>query len=203
MNAQQVTWVKSLYIPRIDFEVTKHQVKDYFEKTVNIGDVGRVDFVSINTENGTGRRVFIHFTSLYDPTLTLTEKVFETIAKDGYCVMELEGHSIRVMINRNPVPPTYLNMDQIASNTEFLADDMKVQQEKVDKLEKMVESLHQKLEEQHGINQQLFNNYAVLQQENAQMHGLLYRQYHNHSQQSYDDVQMPPKELCFPLAPGL
>ena len=54
-NEQQSVWAQSLYIPRIDFEITKTQVRDYFENELHIGMVGRIDYVSINTEHGTGR----------------------------------------------------------------------------------------------------------------------------------------------------
>jgi hypothetical protein len=198
-NEQQSVWAQSLYIPRIDFEITKSQVRDYFENELHIGMVGRIDYVSINTEHGTGRRVFVHFTSLYEDEHVKANNMFDEIALKGFSETMIKGVSIRVMINRKPVPPSHLNMDQIASNTEFLAEDMKVQQEKVEKLEKMVETLYQKLEEQYMTNQQLQQQCIVLQQQNAQ-NTVALQQYHqlHLQQQSYGFVPPPP----FSVAPG-
>jgi hypothetical protein len=55
---------------------------------------------------------------------------------------------IRLLKNKNPVPQTSLNLDQVAYNTIFIGDEMKNQQtktklleEKVEQLEKMVRQL--------------------------------------------------------------
>ena len=57
-------WNNSIFIPVIDFSLTKNQIKDIMEK--NFGKVSRIDFASFNSNNGSGRRVFIHFTQWYN-----------------------------------------------------------------------------------------------------------------------------------------
>jgi len=111
-------WKDSFFIPRIDFSITKAQVKYYFETIVSVGTVSRVDFVSFNNENGVGRRAFVHFDEYVDA------EIKTTIQASGFYDTNIYGFHIRIMMNNKPVPPTRLNLDQVASNTEFLADDV-------------------------------------------------------------------------------
>ena len=111
-------WKNSFFIPRIDFSITKAQVKYYFETVVSVGTVSRVDFVSFNNENGVGRRAFVHFDEYVDADIKTA------IQESGYYDTNIYGFHIRIMMNNKPVPPTRLNLDQVASNTEFLADDV-------------------------------------------------------------------------------
>jgi|TARA_B110000093_G_C12952803_1_gene403428 hypothetical protein len=111
-------WKNSFFIPHIDFSITKSHVKSYFETFLQVGTVSRVDFVSFNNEKGVGRRAFVHFDEYRDITLKTV------IQSDGFYDIIMYGFQIRIMMNNNPVPPTQLNLDQVASNTEFLADDL-------------------------------------------------------------------------------
>ena len=111
-------WKNSFFIPRIDFSITKSQVKYYFETFLQVGVVSRVDFVSFNNEKGVGRRAFVHFDEYRDITLKTV------IQSDGFYDIIMYGFHIRIMMNNNPVPSTQLNLEQVASNTEFLADDV-------------------------------------------------------------------------------
>lgn len=122
MSANTITvnqeWKNSFFIPRIDFSITKAQVKYYFETILSVGTVSRVDFVSFNNENGVGRRAFVHFDEYVDA------EIRTAIQESGYYDTNIYGFHIRIMMNNKPVPPTRLNLDQVASNTEFLADDV-------------------------------------------------------------------------------
>ena len=101
LNVQ--SWTNSLFVPRIDFSITKMQVKQYFEETYPIGTVSRVDFVSFNNEKGVGRRAFIHFSKFTDELLK------ETLLNEGKYDVCLDGHNIRLVVNEKPVPETKLN----------------------------------------------------------------------------------------------
>ena len=137
LNVQ--SWTNSLFVPRIDFSITKMQVKQYFEETYPIGTVSRVDFVSFNNDKGVGRRAFIHFSKFTDELLK------ETLLNEGKYDVCLDGHNIRLVVNEKPVPETKLNLNQVAHNTEFIGDEVKNQQKKIDELENKVETLENEL----------------------------------------------------------
>jgi hypothetical protein len=60
---QSTKWNNSIFIPMIDFSITKNQIKQIMEEY--FGKVSRIDFVSFNSDNGSGRRAFIHFTQCF------------------------------------------------------------------------------------------------------------------------------------------
>ena len=126
-SANQPVWANSFFIPQIAFGLTKTQIKSHFENN-KIGRVSRVDFVSFNSDKGTGRRAFVHFDDYFD------QGILSHIEHNGYCDTNICGSTVRLMINTKPVPPTRLNIDQIASNTEFIGDEVKVISEKTDAL---------------------------------------------------------------------
>ena len=150
-NAQQIVSVErtnkpSLFIPRIDFQFTKTNVKDIFENLTE-GVVSRVDFVSFNSEKGVGRRAYVHFeawTSQIETMYSLIEQVgnIETTLRvpDGSlsCLVQL-------LINTNPVPETTLNLNQLASNVEFLADQIKNQQVLIESQQNIIQNQQQML----------------------------------------------------------
>ena len=133
MNTQ--TWTNSLFIPRIDFQITKLDIKTFFENTYKCGTVSRVDFVSFNNNNGVGRRAFVHFSHFTNELLKntlLNEKRYDIC---------LNGSNIRLIINDNPVPETKLDLNQVAHNTEFIGEEVKMQQEKMDELSNKIENM--------------------------------------------------------------
>lgn len=139
MNQQMQTWTNSLFIPRVDFSVTKPDMKRYFEDTCNMGTVSRVDFVSFNNEKGTGRRAFVHFSNFKD------EHVKETLLTEGKIDTNMNGYIIRLVINEKPVPETKLNLNQVAHNTEFIGEEVKIQQEKIEKMEAQIKQMEEQM----------------------------------------------------------
>jgi len=147
MNTQTntQTWTNSLFIPRIDFQITKTDIKTFFETTYICGTVSRVDFVSFNNNKGAGRRAFVHFSNFTNNVLK------EVLLTNGNYDVCLNGANVRLIINNNPVPETKLNLNQVAHNTEFIGEEVKIQQDKITELEnkiKMMENMYGILQEQ-------------------------------------------------------
>jgi hypothetical protein len=138
--AVSVSKTPSFYIPRIDFKFTKNELKSSFEEMTNV-TVTRVDFVSFNSEKGVGRSAYIHFNKW---SLEL-ENMYAMIQSDGYILTIISSQNvseqIRLLINKNPVPETALNLNQVAANMEFLADQVKNQQTMIDQQQQIIYSL--------------------------------------------------------------
>lgn len=132
--------VKSFFIPRIPFELTKEELRTYF---VKCGEVCRIDFVSFNNNTGVGRRAYVHF-SKYDETTDLAALLNERIEQDGHIDIYLHGNTgnsyLRILINNNPIPQTVLNLDQVANNTIFIGDQLKEQADIIQRQSNMLES---------------------------------------------------------------
>ena len=123
-----MSWTNSLFIPRIEFAITKNALKHYFEIERPTGTVSRVDFVSFNSEQGVGRRAFVHFDTFTDQALK------EKLLSEGKVETNMHGCNVRLVINEHPVPETKLNLNQVAHNTEFISDQVKTQQATIEAL---------------------------------------------------------------------
>ena len=142
-------WNNSLFIPMIDFSVTKNQIKQIMEEY--FGKVSRIDFVSFNSDNGSGRRAFIHFASWYKNDYA--KCVRYNIETNGHYDMLLPvygatpingmaaKYTVRLLINKNPVPETEQTIQQVASNMDFMAEKIRIQEEEIQGLKQICENL--------------------------------------------------------------
>jgi hypothetical protein len=135
-------WNNSIFIPVIDFSLTKNQIKDIMEK--NFGKVSRIDFASFNSNNGSGRRVFIHFTQWYNTDYA--KNVRKSIETNGFYDMSIplcnnSKYTTRLLINKNPVPETEQTIQQVASNVDFMAEKIRIQEEEILALKQLCENL--------------------------------------------------------------
>jgi RNA recognition motif-containing protein len=132
--------LKSFFIPRIPFELTKEELRTYF---IKCGEVCRIDFVSFNNNSGVGRRAYVHF-SQYNETADLAAFLDTRINQDGHIDICLHGNTgnsyLRIMINKNPIPQTVLNLDQVANNTIFIGDQLKEQADIIQRQSNMLEA---------------------------------------------------------------
>lgn len=152
-NAQTVTAVvvdksnkPSFFIPRIDFKFTKTNVKDIFENLTG-GVVTRVDFVSFNSEKGVGRRAYVHFEA-WVPQIETMYSLIEQVGSIDTVLHASDGSlsgQVSLLINTNPVPETTLNLNQLASNVEFLADQIKNQQLLIESQQNIIQNQQQML----------------------------------------------------------
>lgn len=104
---------------------------------MKFGMVCRVDFVSFNSENGIGRRAYVHY-HWYNFGCIIDSFMNQN---GFYDISDPLLGDIRLLRNKNPVPQTSLNLDQVAYNTVFIGDEMKNQQTKTKLLEEKVEHL--------------------------------------------------------------
>jgi len=147
---QQQVWTNSIFIPKIDFSITKNDIKKTMEE--NFGRVSRIDFVSFNSENGSGRRAFIHFSEWYNNDYS--KFVRYSIETKGHydMLLPINGanpnnnssvakYTVRLLINKNPVPETEQTIQQVASNMDFMAEKIRIQEEQIEGLRQTCENL--------------------------------------------------------------
>lgn len=146
---------KSFFIPSISYDMTKEHVRQFFSE---YGTVCRVDFVSHNNDKGLVRRAFVHFVEYDEQTEFQTtmntygyvdvnihawlQHMYPSLFENNY-----NGNGfVRVLINKNPIPQTTLNIDQIAFNTEFIGEQQKELDKKIVNLEHQLEQCHRTIE---------------------------------------------------------
>jgi hypothetical protein len=149
-------WTNSLFIPRLDFNISKVDVKKYFEETYPLGTVSRVDFVSFNNDNGVGRRAFVHFSKFTN------EKLKQLLLSEGKYDVCLNGCNVRLIINEKPVPETKLNLNQVAHNTEFIGEEVKIQQDKIEEMEDKMDKMEKDARVHNTIVESLQGQIAYL-----------------------------------------
>jgi hypothetical protein len=146
----------SLFIPSINFQITKNKLKDVMEK--KFGKLSRVDFVSFNSENGCGRRAFIHFSEWFDTDFTRNLK--KEITEKEYVDIHIDYSPIRLMRNKNPVPETEQTLPQVVSNIDFMAEKIRIQEARLEEQPEKIEMQNQEIE---GLKQQFENMFYQLQ----------------------------------------
>ena len=99
MTTSTSTSTYSFYIPRVSRTYTEEEIKIIFSSVLMIGDVKRVDFVSINKKF---QRAFVHMDMFYDVETTngLRETVFE------------QGRAVRVYPGQLLVNPLLEKVEQ-------------------------------------------------------------------------------------------
>ena len=162
---QTQTWTDSLFIPRINYSITKPDLKRFFEVSYPLGTVSRIDFVAFNNNHGSGRRAFVHFSEFTN------QEVKRTLLQDQKCDICIGGHNLRLIINEKPVPETKLNLNQVAYNTDFLGEELKIQQEKIEELEKKVKTMEEEhMQWKQYAETQMMYMMDVMSHLQAQMH---------------------------------
>jgi hypothetical protein len=150
-------WTNSLFIPAIDFSITKNGLKDYFETLLD-SKVSRVDFVSFNSDKGTGRRAFIHFQH-WNISNKYAKVIRDKIESNGHYDLHFPNTHIhlRLMINKNPVPETEITMPQVASNMDFMAEKIRIQEEEIQRLKEEMADMKQFMENMYYMMTQQAN----------------------------------------------
>jgi hypothetical protein len=147
-------WTNSLFIPAVDFNTTKNGLKDHFETLLD-SKVSRIDFVSFNSDKGTGRRAFIHF-SYWNTSNKYARDIRHKIETIGHYDLSLPNTRIhmRLMVNKNPVPETEVTMPQVASNMDFMAEKIRLQEEEIQRLKGEMEGMKQFMENMYYMMSQ-------------------------------------------------
>ena len=179
-------WNNSIFIPAIPFAVTKNQLKDAMES--NIGTVHRIDFATFNSDNGSGRRAFVHFDHTYqtDFTKVLRQEIAQKGHYDVYYPMY--KMNLRIMMNKNPVPETDKTIHQVASDIDFMGEKIRLHEEtfvllqdrlnEIDAKNKALDSLSESLlrldEENKAMKQYMENMFHMVKSQEALIQTLMH-----------------------------
>jgi hypothetical protein len=141
------TWNNSIFIPAIDFHVTKNQLKEFMEKIFGKDTVQRIDHVSFNSDKGSGRRAFIHLNPWTNASI-LADEIRHTIIMKGFYDIHMPGSTIklRLMPNKNPVPETDVTIQQVASNMDFMAEKIHIHEDVCVRLSDQVIDLNKQVD---------------------------------------------------------
>lgn len=127
-NEQSITpesWLKdkngSLFIKYIPNHIDKTSLRSIFQF---LGQIARIDIVNIS-ENGTGRRAFIHFHEWNDnqDSITLRENIASVYPVHYIFPCEMYNFQFSITINTRPIPTTELNLYQIQDWNQRLNDE--------------------------------------------------------------------------------
>lgn len=150
------TWTNSIFIPAIDYSFTKNGLKDYLEKILD-SSVSRIDFVSFNSDKGTGRRAFVHFNhwNMSNKHAKDIRHKIETLGHYDISIPNSRIH-LKLLINKNPVPETEVTIQQVASNMDFMAEKIRLQEEEIQSQKEEIAAMKQFMENMyHMVMQQL------------------------------------------------
>lgn len=149
MNHQQNNnTLMSIYIPRMSVSTSENEVRDRLHAS-KIGEVRRVDFTPIKQKPGFGENVvdsnvksaFVHFHRYYNDRAEFLENIK---IGENKCVLYLdaEKRSYWILLKAtNVIPDTTMNNHQIVENCRLLEKIVVKQEERIQKLEKIVNCL--------------------------------------------------------------
>jgi hypothetical protein len=105
---------KSIFIPRIDFNMTREELIRIIEQQLCMGTVSRIDLAP--AKDGSGRMAFVHMSNFNStPEVKQIRDAMETNPFwDLPDSLNQYRIKIRFAINRNPVPKTDFTMETLA-----------------------------------------------------------------------------------------
>lgn len=159
------SWVNdkngSLFIKYIPNNVTKTNLRDMFNF---LGNISRIDVVNIS-ENGSGRRAFIHFSEWKNTneSFLLRSNIADCYPTHFQYWNEEFSFEFSITLNCRPIPTTELNLYQIQDWSQRLNDEFcdfkKESQNKIDHLthenEYLNEVIHQMRNDMQNIKQSM------------------------------------------------
>jgi hypothetical protein len=158
----------SIFIPRIDFEITRQELINIIENKLVMGHVSRIDFAPAN--NGSGRMAFIHMVEFTNsPYVDAIRREMETI---GFWELpdDLQKYfiKIRFVINKNPVPKTDFTMETLAdavARQGYAVEENTLQVESInDQIVKIAEVLNIHFDAIEGNHAELKTNNSYIRQ---------------------------------------
>ena len=175
-KVQEVTpWNNSIFIPAIPFAVTKNQLKDAMES--NLGKVHRIDFATFNSDNGSGRRAFVHFDHTYQTDFTKVMR--QEIAQKGHFDVSypMLRTNLRIMMNKNPVPETDKTIHQVASEIDFIGEKIRLHEEtflqEKEQICDLQKEIHNLQEENKSMQQFMENMFHSMKAQEAMIQTLV------------------------------
>ena len=198
-KSEVTPWNNSIFIPAIPFAVTKNQLKDAMES--NLGTVHRIDFATFNSDNGSGRRAFVHFDHTYQTDFTKVMR--QEIAQKGHFDVSypMLRTNLRIMMNKNPVPETDKTIHQVASEIDFMGEKHRIYEETFLKHNELILDLLKKneaLEEENKSMKQFMENmFHSMKSQEAMIQTLV-----NTVSMQMQPVFMPMPMMSMPIMPG-
>ena len=110
--------MQSVYIPHIPVAYTSEMVTYIFDQFA-IGQVNRVDFLAPHETKPRIRQAFVHFNA-YRNDITSTIILKHALNQSYRLVVDNQGHYWDLCENKQPVPETHLNINQLAENMRIL-----------------------------------------------------------------------------------
>ena len=168
-------WNNSIFIPAIPFAVTKNQLKDAMES--NLGPVHRIDFATFNSDNGSGRRAFVHFDHTYQTDFTKVLR--QEIAQKGHydVFYPMYKMNLRIMMNKNPVPETDKTIHQVASEIDFIGEKIRLHEEtflqEKEQICDLQKEIHHLQEENKSMQQFMENMFHSMKAQEAMIQTLV------------------------------
>jgi hypothetical protein len=121
----------SMYIPNIDHNITKTELRNVIENVYSMGDVDRIDFVAHGSTSAR-RMGFVHmkqwspvfcqnlppcgFRNMMEMNETVAIRWVNTDSITGDTTL----YEVDLLVNQRPAPKTDLTIDQIADSTSLL-----------------------------------------------------------------------------------
>lgn len=168
-QVKEVTsWNNSIFIPAIPFAVTKNQLKEAMES--NLGKVHRIDFATFNSDNGSGRRAFVHFDQMH-PT-DFIKVLRQEISQKGHFDVSYPRYNmtLRILMNKNPVPETDKTIHQVASEIDFIGEKIRLHEETFLLMQEKNKALE---EENKSMKQFMENMFHMMKSQEAMIQTLV------------------------------
>jgi hypothetical protein len=131
----------SAYFPLLHRNITEQEFRNILSKCV--GEAARIDWVETSPPKKDYVSAFAHF-NWGNKNLVNSGSV--TLGKYKYYLnSDYDLYSITMLPARNPVPPTQLNIHQVSNNLKIMEDIVAAQNERIVKLEAMVQNLSEQI----------------------------------------------------------
>ena len=170
MSAPIITGLYSVFIPTISKIHTEERIANYFALKC-VGNVERVDFVEFQSDEEDRacdpkrfQQAFVHFTPDQK-----THEIMEAIEQKGsyrfyprdklICSFKEKNEYWILLKNRNPVPKTELNVDQLAHNQKLMETKMA---QKMDQMAQKMDQMAQKMEQMEERNARMEEQFNAL-----------------------------------------
>jgi len=171
-NFKTVDGLFSVFIPTISKVHTKDIIANYFDLNY-VGKVERVDFVEFQNDEKKGyQKAFVHFSPQKK-----TGEIMEAIEQKGsfrfypcerminVCSFKEQNEYWILLKNRNPVPKTELNIDQLAHNQKLLEEKVLQMEEKVLQMEEKASRMEEKASQMEEKASQMEERFTKMEQQ--------------------------------------
>ena len=131
--------MNSLYIPRIKKQYSVNDISRIFNDSF-IGNVKRVDFVECATDDSSFQSAFVHLYDYFDTEIGRDISSFVTQNRAYRFYMGNSEYWL-LLLNKNPVPETKMNIHQVVENARLLEQRVAEQEEIIMTQSKQIERI--------------------------------------------------------------